>query len=67
MTSENGRRPAARGRKRQINWVAVGIIVFALAIAALGAWADSIGGNAGSGATPAASATAVPVGAPISP
>ena len=62
MTIEHDRRPAGRARpKRQVNWLVVGIIAFTIAVAALGAWADSIGGNDTASPAPAATATVAPV------
>ena len=68
MTIDNQRRPAGRQQPdREVRWVVAAIIAFAIVVAALGAWADALGGNDASSVGPAATATVVPIGAPISP
>lgn len=55
----SGRRDAQVTNKRRVDWVIISLIVFAIAVAALGAWADSIGGDATPSATPVATASPV--------
>ena len=49
-------RPNGTGR-RPVNWVAIGIIVFAIAVAALGALADGIESGSSQSAFPTATPT----------
>jgi hypothetical protein len=67
MQSEVDRQPATVKKKREINWVAVGVIVFAIAVAALSAWTDTIGGGESASPTPAATATVTHIGPPAAP
>jgi len=58
--------PTPTKERRQINWMVVGIIVFAIAVAIEGAWTDSID-KSDSVPAPTATTTVTPAPSPLSP